>query len=158
MSTVMKALLFALFLANSAVAQPVVGPEVLSTPIEALGDVALAARQGGFVIAWEAAGHVYVGDLDSTLQLEGGVVELGATDAGRVISGLSLATNGASALVAWHEHRFTVQEDTNVAATVLTNPVSLLQSPQMLTRGVTPPVVTWDGASYVVYSAGYQLR
>jgi hypothetical protein len=153
----MKALLFALFLANSALAQPVVGPEVFSTPIEALGDIALAARPGGFVIAWEAAGHFYVGDLDSTLQLEGSVVELQATQGGRAVSGLSLATNGRTALVAWHEH-YSFQDQTNAAAILLTDPVSVLQSPQVLSRGVTPPVATWDGGSYVVYSAGYQLR
>ncbi len=154
----MKALLFvAVFAASSVLAQPVVGPEVVSAPIEGLGDVALAPLRDGFVIAWVASNHVYVGKLDSALQLEGCPIELQATEGRRDVSGVSLATNGSSALVAWHEHEY-LQFDTNVVATVLADPVSLLQAPRALNRGVTPAAVTWDGASYVVYSGGIQFR
>src|SRR5260221_12713770 len=67
--TIVKALFFALFLASAAFAQPVVGPEVTTPPLEGLGDFSLAPQRDGFVLAWEQAGRINAGHLDARLHL-----------------------------------------------------------------------------------------
>ena len=72
----MKALLLTLFVTTAALAQPVVGPEVTTPPLTALGDISLAPQSDGFVVAWEQAGRIYAGHLDATLHLTGALFEL----------------------------------------------------------------------------------
>lgn len=56
----MKAIaLFSMFLATTAAAQPVVGPEVSVPPIE-LGDSAIAPLRDGLVAAWSDADRIHV--------------------------------------------------------------------------------------------------
>jgi len=125
------AIIFFAFATIPLFAQPVVGPEVTSAPLDGVGQFALAPQRDGFIIAWEQNGRIHVGLLDSALQLEGGVLELPVSEAGRNANFPSLATNGATALIAWHEY-VSGQPDINVVATVLTQPVTLLHGPRKL--------------------------
>lgn len=153
----MKTLFLALLVATSAAAQPVVGPEVTSAPMDGVGQFALAPHRDGFILAWEQNGRIHVGRLDSALQLEGGALELPISDPSRNASSPSVATNGTTALIAWHEYVFG-QLDINVVATVLTQPVTLLHRPQKLDAEPAPPFAGWDGDAYTVDSAGYRYR
>lgn len=153
----MKTFLLTLFVTISALGQPVIGPEVTSVPMDGVGNFTLAPQQDGFVVAWEQNGRIHVGHLDSALQLEGGALELPVSSAGRIASSPSVATNGTTALITWHEWLFG-QPDVNVVAAVRTGALSLLSGPQKLDAATTPAIAAWGGSSYVVYSAGYQYR
>lgn len=144
----MKAFLFALLLATSAGAQLVVGPEVLSTPIDRLGDIALAPQRGGFVVAWEAAGRIYAGHLDDALQATGPILTLPLSDPQASATSPAIATNGSTVLVAWQEHH----PDVNVVATLNADASVLLYGPHRLNSSVAPPVAGVADGTYVVYS------
>jgi hypothetical protein len=149
-------ILFA-FAAIPLFAQPVVGPEVTSAPMDGVGQFALAPQRDGFVIAWEQNGRIHMGRLDSALQLEGDAIQLPIGEAGRNAGSPSVATDGTTALITWHEYVFG-QADINVVATVLLDPLTLLQGPTKLDVEPNSPIAAWDGAEYVVNSGGYQYR
>src|SRR6476659_11249702 len=89
----MKALLLTLFVTTAALAQPVVGPEVTTPPLTALGDISLAPQSDGFVVAWEQAGRIYAGHLDATLHLTGALFELPRVNAPTQASSPAIAGN-----------------------------------------------------------------
>ncbi|HEX3110448.1 MAG TPA: hypothetical protein VHU41_15235, partial [Thermoanaerobaculia bacterium] len=76
-------IIFFAFAAIPVFAQPVVGPEVTSAPMDGVGQFALAPQRDGFILAWEQNGRIHVGPLDSALQLQGGALELPISEAGR---------------------------------------------------------------------------
>src|ERR1700756_4689438 len=114
-SMAMKALLLAFLFAATAAAQPVVGPEVISSPIEALDDFAVAPEHDGFVLAWTAAGHLYTGHLDSTLHLTGTPLLVPLVDPRTAAVTPAIASDGTSVMVAWHERHVGWAEFTYVA-------------------------------------------
>jgi len=99
----MKRLLLALCFALPALAQPIVGPELTTPPVDRGGDIAIAAQRDGYVVAWSTAGHILAGHLDSTLQLTDAPLDLDLGDAAGFPTSLSIATNGESVLVEWLE-------------------------------------------------------
>ncbi|HEX3580915.1 MAG TPA: hypothetical protein VH087_04075 [Thermoanaerobaculia bacterium] len=145
----MKTLLFTLLLATSAVAQPVVGPEVASAPLPSLGDFAVAPQRDGFVIAWEQGGRIYAGQLDSSLHLTAAPLELPVTDSRAVASSPAIASDGTTVLVAWHELMIS---ETNAVALLTPDAQLLLRGPQQLNVSPKPPLATTSNGRYVVYS------
>src|SRR6476646_5541157 len=99
----MKTFLAALLFSVSALAQPVVGPEITSAPIANLDDYAIAPQRDAFVFAWTAAGRVYAGHLDATLHLTAPPLQLPLADPLAAAATPAITTNGTSVLVAWHE-------------------------------------------------------
>jgi len=153
----MKALLFALFVANSALAQPIVGPELTTPPVDRGGDIAIAAQRDGYVVAWSTAGHILAGHLDSTLQLTDPPLDIDLGNAAGFPTSLSIATNGESVLVEWLEtkpyasgiHAATLSGD---ARTVRHTPELVeLGSPAAVVAGVTGRFyeIIWPAHSFV---------
>ena len=123
----MKTLLFALFLATSAAAQPFLGPEVASPPITNLTDFTLAPLRDGYLLAWAQPGHLFVSLLDSNLQGNTSPLDIPLSTPSSEARSLVIATNGASALLAWNETIFPVK--VTYAATIRTDEPVLLAGP-----------------------------
>lgn len=132
-STTMRTFLFALLVATSAVAQPVVGPEVKSAPIDNLGDAALLPQGDGYLIAWSQGDHINVGHLDATLH-ETDAPFTFSTLPSEPVSFVTLATTGRSILVAWKQPRPGV--DVTYAATLTPDAKSIFAPAQFV--NVTP--------------------
>lgn|GEM_PF-2328670 len=90
-------------LATAALAQPVVGPEVVSPPLTAFDGASIAPLRDGYVIAWSEDGRIRAGHLDATLHLTGAMLDLPVYDADGAARRPSVATTGTSVLVAWEE-------------------------------------------------------
>ncbi len=149
-----KAFLFALFVATSVAAQPVVGPEVSSPPIAGLTDYALAPLRDGYFLAWAQEGHLYAGRLDSTLHLTATPADIPLSTPSSEARSLTVATNGTSALLAWNEDNppFHV----TYAATVRTDTPVVLAGPLVVSYFATPPAAGVRNGEYEV-ATGNQL-
>lgn len=136
--TSVKAFFFSLFLAASAAAQPFVGPEVASPPITRLTDFTLAPLRDGYLLAWAQPGHLFVGRLDSSLQANTSPLDIPLSTPSSEAASLVIATNGASALLAWNETIFPMK--VTYAATIRTDEPALLAGP--LGMDYLAPVLT----------------
>jgi hypothetical protein len=144
-------ILLSAFLAVSALAQPVVGPEVVSSPIANLDDYALAPQRGGFVVAWTAEGRLFAGHLDATLHITAPPLELPLFEEAATASLPAIASTGRSVLVAWHERKVGVGE-TAFMALLSADAQTLVKGPQMLNITKGGPLATTVNGKYVVYT------
>lgn len=155
--TIVKALFFAFFITTAALAQPVVGPEVMTPPLIGLGDVSLAPQHDGFVLAWEQAGRIYAGHLDATLHLTASPLQLPLFDAAATAILPAVASNGTSVLVAWHERRPGYDEWTYVAL-LSADAQTLLRGPQAINPTKDAPLAMSVNGKYIVYTGDLRYR
>lgn len=147
----MKSLLLALFISVSALAQPVVGPEVTSAPLVNLDDYAIAPQRDGFVLAWTAEGRLFAGHLDASLHITAPPLELPLYTAAATASLPAIASNGTSVFVAWHELRVGISE-TAFMALLSADAQTLTQGPRMLNFTSGRPLATSLHGDYVLYT------
>ena len=140
-----------LFLTAGAVAQPVVGPEVTSTTIEALDDYDIAPQHDGFVLAWTAGGRLYTGHLDSTLHLTGAPFQIPLVDPTTAAVTPAIASDGTTVMVAWHERRTGYAEFSYVAV-LSANADAYLVGPQEINITKAAPLLTAVNGKYVIYT------
>jgi hypothetical protein len=153
----MKALLLTLLMTTAALAQPVVGPEVTTPPLTALGDISLAPQSGGFVVAWEQAGRIYAGHLDATLHLTGALLELPRVNPPTQASSPAIASNGTSVLVAWHERGLGYADSTSVAV-LSADAQTLRRGPLSINLTTAAPLATSVNGKYIVYTGDLRYR
>lgn len=147
----MKSLLVILLLSVSALAQPVVGPEMTSTPIEKLDDYALAPQRDGFVLAWTAAGRMHAAHLDASLHPTAPALELPFVDPAAAAVMPAIASNGTSVLVAWHEQRLGYAESTFIAL-LTPDARTILQGPLTINYATDAPLLVSAKGKYVLYT------
>ena len=147
----MKALVLAFLLATSAAAQPVVGPEVTSSPIANLDDYALAPQRDGFVFAWTAAGHLYASQLDPSLHAVAAPFQLPLDDPAASATVPAIASDGTSVLIAWHERRAGYGELTYIAL-LSADARTLIKGPVTMNFTKDAPFLTSVGGKYVIYT------
>ena len=147
----MKTFLFALLFSVSALAQPVVGPEVVSSPIASLDDYALAPQRDGFVFAWTAAGRLYASQLDPSLHIAAAPLQVPLVDPAALAVLPAIASNGTSVLVAWHERRAGYGELTYIAL-LSADARTLLKGPVTMNITKDAPFLTSAGGKYVIYT------
>ena len=152
----MKAFLFALLLAASAAAQPVVGPEVRSAPIEAFGDVALLPEADGYVIASSQGHQISIGRLDATLHQTEALLAVPLSASSAIAPFVTLATTGRSILLVWKEQRPGYAEST-YAATLTGDARSLLASPRFINVSSYAPAAGVRNGRYVLVSGDESL-
>ncbi len=147
----MRAFLLTLLIATSALAQPVVGPEVRSTPIEALDDYDIAPQHDGFVLAWTAGGRLYTGHLDATLHLTGAPFLIPLVDPRTAAVTPAIASDGTSVMVAWHERRTGFAEFAYVAV-LSPDADKYLAGAQEINITKAAPLLTGVDGKYVIYT------
>ena len=147
----MKSLLLALLLSISALAQPVVGPEVASAPLTNLDDYAIAPQRDGFVLAWTADGRLFAAHLDRTLHMTAPPLTLPLFDSAATAALPAIASNGTSVFVAWHERRQGFGE-TAYMAVLSAGAQTLVKGPQLLNITTNAPLATSVNGKYVVYT------
>lgn len=147
----MKSLLLALLFSVSALAQPVVGPEVTSAPLANLDDYAITPQRDGFVLAWTAEGRPFAAHLDGTLHVTAPPLDLPLLDPAASAVLPAVASNGTSVLVIWHERRRGYGE-TAFMAVLSADARTLVKGPQLLNFTTNAPMATTVNGKYVVYS------
>lgn len=147
----MKSFVFALLLAASVFAQPVVGPVVTSDPLDNLDDYVIAPQRDGFVLAWTSAGRLYAGRLDATLHLTSPPLLLPLTQPGTNAATPAIASNGTSVLVAWHERRAGYAEFAFIAL-LSPDAQTLIKGPLPMNITKDGPLLTNAGGRYVIYT------
>ncbi len=147
----MKSLLLALLFSASALAQPVVGPEVTSAPLANLDDYAIAPQRDGFVFAWTAEGRLFAGHLDATLQLTAPPLQVPLYTPTGTASLPAIASNGTSVFVAWHEQVGRLGE-TAYMAVLSADAHALVKGPQQLNITKGGPLATSVNGKYVLYT------
>ena len=156
--TIVKTLFFAFFfIASAAFAQPVVGPEVSTPPLEGLGEASLAPQHDGFVLAWEQAGRIYAGHLDATLHLTASPLQLPLFDAAATAILPAVASNGTSVLVVWHERRPGYDEWTYLAL-LSADAQTLLRGPKAVNFTKDAPLAMSVNGKYIVYTGDLRYR
>ncbi|HEX3110447.1 MAG TPA: hypothetical protein VHU41_15230 [Thermoanaerobaculia bacterium] len=147
----MKTLLLALLVATSAAAQPVVGPEVKSATLPAVGDAALLPHGSGYLIAWSEADRINVAHLDATLQATDAPFSVLLPPPSAQPTFVTLASNGSSILVVWKE-KPAGYADSTFAATLTEDAKTLLAPPQFLNATPTTPAAGARGDRYELIS------
>ncbi len=148
----MKHLLLALLLSVSALAQPVVGPEVATAPLEGFGSCSIVPQRDGYVLAWEQGGRVHTGHLDSALHLTDRDLLLPLGDDSDSASLPTVASNGSTVVVAWRETSPSGTSATYLA-TLTSNASVLLYGPRRVNHAGGMAGV--KNRSYVFLSEGY---
>ena len=143
--------LFLFLLSVSALAQPVVGPEVVSSPTANLDDYALAPQRDRFVFAWTAAGRLYASQLDPSLHINAAPFQLPLVDPAAAAVLPAIASNGTSVLVAWHERRAGYGELTYIAL-LSADARTLVKGPVAMNITKDAPFLTSAGGKYVIYT------
>lgn len=151
--TTVKALVLALLLATSALAQPVVGPEMTTPPVE-FGDVAIAPLRDGYVAAWSDAGRIHVAHLDASLRVTDPTLDILTTASNAQVPALAVATNGSSVFLVWNEKRPGYAEV--YGAAISADVRTLLRGPLLINNTDRAPVITVQGGKYRLLS-GDQL-
>jgi hypothetical protein len=152
-----KALFFALFITSAALAQPVVGPEVTTPPLEGLGDFSVAPQRDGFAFAWEQAGRINAGHLDATLHLTANPLQLPLFDSAATALLPAVASNGTSVLVVWHERRPGYLESAYLAL-LSADAQTLLRGPQAINLTKDAPLAMGVNGKYIVYNGDLRYR
>ena len=147
----MKTLLLSLFIAASALGQPVVSLEITSAPIENLDDYAIAPQRDGFVFVWTAGGRLYAARLDAALHIVAAPLVLPLSDSAAEAVRPAIASDGKSVLVAWHERRAGYGETAYVAL-LSGDAQALLKGPQPMNITKDGPLATSVDGKYVVYT------
>ncbi len=147
----MKSALLVLIFTASALAQPVVGPEVTSAPLANLDDYAIAPQRDGFVLAWTAGGRLFAAHLDGTLHVAAPPLDLPLFDPAASAVLPAVASNGTSVFVVWHERRRGYGE-TAFMAVLSADARTLVKGPQLLNITASAPMATTVNGKYVVYT------
>ena len=124
-------------------AQPIVGPEVVTPPLAAFGGASIAPIRDGYVIAWSEGGRIRAGHLDSTLHLTGTLLELPLYQFAGSARHPSVATIGTSVLVAWEETGPSF--DGTIIASLSPDVRELIHGPRLLAIAKDEPPVVYAG-------------
>lgn len=148
--TVKAPLVAVVLAASSAMAQPVVGPEVATPPIAAFGGASVAPLRDGYAIVWSEQGRIRAGHLDATLHLTGALLDLPLYQGGGTAKRPSVATTGTSVLVAWEETAPSF--DGTIVASLSPDVGRLTKGPQLLAiaHDDTPHVYAVEGTYSIV--------
>jgi hypothetical protein len=150
-----KTFLLSILIATAVAAQPIVGPEVKSAPIDVLGDAALLPQGDGYLIAWSQRDRINIGHLDATLHETDTPFAVPLAPS-TTVSFVTLATTGKSVLVVWKQQT-PGSANSTWAATLATDTRSILTSPQFVNATPNAPAAGQRDGRYLLISGDESL-